>query len=145
MGFSFFQYFSSRFCGCLKTPQTSFCVRCWWASCSLWHPTSNCWLLISSQTLRSLKSSFHVGYSEVFEEKSAGVQFFGFAVVLHGCWVVPCLDWHHWVTWAMQLCSVSKEASLESVCGPSSVKIPTKEGLWLMGLGGWLLGVFLYN
>lgn len=73
----------SGICGCLRTPQNSFCVWCWWAG-SLCHPGFNCWLP-SSPTLCSLESSSPISSSEVFEEKSTGMHFFRFAAVFHGC------------------------------------------------------------
>lgn len=64
----------SGICGCLRTPQNSFCVWCWWAG-SLCHPRFNCWLP-SSPTLCSLESSSHISSSEVFEEKKYRHAFF---------------------------------------------------------------------
>lgn len=71
----------SGICGCLRSPQNSFC---WWVG-SLCHPGFNCWLPSSSSHISSLESTSHISSSEVFEEESTGMPFFRFAAVFHGC------------------------------------------------------------
>ena len=139
-----FPVLSPGICECVVTGQTSLCVRPGWAGCPIGHPTSHLWRLISSPAFCSLKLSFHIGYCDLFEEKSSGVQCLGYAAALDGCEVTLCTDRHLGVTEEAGRQSVNKQAILGSVHGLSSVRIPTKERLWLGGVDSWYLGVSLW-